>query len=92
MNKYQEALENVKADRQDIVSASANGYIPYTTLDEISLLQELVDKATPKAIIMNKQGEYECPNCHSHKVELYNYLDWKSDYLDFCPDCGQALT
>lgn len=82
MNKYQEALDNVKDERQDIIDISADGYIPYTSLKDIKVLQELVDRATPKKYY--QQDEYSprvCPVC---------YLDIGT-YDDFCSHCGQAI-
>ena len=50
MNKYQEALDNAVHDI-DYKYHDFGEYIPKERLDEIDLLQELVDKETPKDII-----------------------------------------
>lgn len=86
MNRYQEALDNVKADRRDVIGSAEDDYIPYTTLDEIKLLQELVDRATPIDPIY-KMNSYNynqpyCGRCHS-MVESNSYK--------YCPYCGQAI-
>lgn len=82
MNKYEEALENVRAE--------------WGTSDrDIDILEELVDRATPKKLDYEATGYYDgelvydmayCPICH-HEFE-YEINDWGCDY---CSDCGQAL-
>ena len=86
MNKYQEALTTIK---QYIWEASKETLNP-NELEEIEVLQELIDKATPNKPIerhYEDEGEPEyikvcCPaGC---KVQVGNYYN-------FCPECGQAL-
>lgn len=71
MNKYQEALNVVK------------GCIDIRCDEEIAIVQELVDKATPKKpmkIKTNYMEAYVCPNCR-HSFEGFSY----------CRFCGQRL-
>lgn len=77
MDKYQQALDELILDERHDIEEKAK------------LLQELVDKATPKILIDKKIRVYNgscvieqiCPNC---KNTLY------CEY-DFCGCCGQAL-
>ena len=89
MNKYQEALEIVK-----------HYYVSNEAPKSIALLQELVDRATPKKVFINKEPTYSyeswlknglmwgilCPVCHETVFnEEYSVKDL------FCHRCGQAL-
>ena len=86
-NKYQVALDNAISD----IEFCYNDYgedIPKERLDEIKLLQELVDKETPKKV----EHKYEvdtymvvCPNCNREFGFEYEEL------YDYCPSCGQKL-
>ena len=84
MNKYQEALDNVDKCR---VNKTLN-----INIKDILILQELVDKATPKKPeYLNyggyKIGNYHCPNCNSIIViDNRNYKLPK-----YCDECGQAF-
>lgn len=81
MNKYQEVLDKVK---DDIEFAYERLFgikpLPKSREQELNLLQELVDKETPK-----KPGYFngyrECPNCCSELEHTRSY----------CEDCGQSL-
>ena len=79
MNKYQEALEIVK-----------HYYVSNEAPKSIALLQELVDRATPKKVVDIQEEEDvgghsgKCPNCH----------EWVSDFTGagkHCDNCGQSL-
>ena len=76
MNKYQKALNNVK-----------RVYVESEHYDEedIRLLQELVDKATPKKpkrnVACDKTNFYYCSKCNTDV-----YIGMK-----YCCECGQAL-
>lgn len=84
MNKYQEALNNVKK-----VYVESDHYDE----EDIRLLQELVDKATPKKIIPRWRTGYDpklyypksfhCPSC-GRKLRVDQFYKW-------CPDCNQSL-
>ena len=84
MNKYQETLNNVKK-----VYVESDHYDE----EDIRLLQELVDKATPKKIIPRWRTGYgpklyypksfHCPSC-GRKLRIDQFYKW-------CPDCNQAL-
>ena len=84
-NKYQEALDNVR-----------KAYVESEHYDEedINLLQELVDKATPKKLSETKiQYTIEipaymvvktCPKCNRK-------FDYKNMGVNYCSICGQHL-
>lgn len=94
MSKYQEALDEIgmqvnkayidscyeKATKQsmrkveDIVGVN------------IKILQELVDKATPKKTI--KRGRGCCPNCGEN---LLGGHDLGQEWIKHCFNCGQKL-
>ena len=81
MNKYQEALKRLKQE------TAPNTYCADFNKEEcINILQELVDKATPKKTIplkdtLNFTYMMFCPVCRSSSPFTYAY----------CGHCGQAL-
>jgi hypothetical protein len=96
MNKYEEAFHRI--DGHIIWEADEplpNGYIDHKHFsqlyqDEFDLIQELVERATPKKPIMLGPEDFalfECPTCHdkthcgdfSHCSECGQKLDWSSD-------------
>lgn len=102
MNKYQEALNSIEEKTTKTIEYPL---IPATKFrycgDEVDILQELVDKATPKKPIKNKLGKislldrlvgvkvtYTCPNCRN--VLLKHHMNERQE-TRYCWDCGQAL-
>lgn len=77
MNKYQEALMYIYTVTND--SKITN---------QLSILEPLVDKATPKKpiplFIPIAYLPYRCPICGT----LVNH---KKDKFNYCPKCGQAI-
>ena len=75
MNKYQEALEKLREIEQTENTWDVN----------CDVLQELVDKATPKKpknwTVRYRGIEFNCPVCNRLYIERVN----------FCSSCGQAL-
>ena len=89
MNKYQETLEFIKSLKSSDSQQEAN----FRSLEDI--VQELVDKETPMALIeddseYDKYGECDflCPNCK--KILGSETYDECLDYK-YCPKCGQKL-
>ena len=97
MNKYQKSIEVIDTllhlmcgeERED-------GYKP--TMEEMSksmyLLQELVDKETPKKSIDIEFAPWSdlmlcCPTCHHGVVPIPTYHG--NRYYPRCPFCGQKL-
>lgn len=89
MNKYQEALEHIiKCDREDC----GMSYLSDAYRNDLSVLRELVDKATPKKPINKATYNYDdipftalCPNCKEN-------LGYESkNIIKYCYKCGQAL-
>lgn len=76
LNRYQEALNNVKR-----VYVKSDHYDE----EDIRLLQELVDKATPKKPIKSNNPLFDymvfCPACNK-SMSFKNY---------YCGSCGQAV-
>ena len=70
MNKYQEALEKLREIEQTENTWDVN----------CDVLQELVDRATPKKPY-DKGDYYICPNCSNDRCVCGK----------FCPNCGQAI-
>ena len=92
MNKYQEALLEL-GKYTVVLSWSKNQTCSIAELKEFKLLQELVDKATPKepdkvidTFCDDTWEYYFCPNCEK-EVECENAVD----DTPYCPFCGQAL-
>ena len=78
MNKYQEALDNLKSLE---VFPEENIYV--ADFGEVDILQELVDKETPMKVIKHLNNFYRCENCD----ELFQNFH----YQNYCPNCGQKL-
>lgn len=92
MNRYREALLDIR-----YIYAQSQKYKKlqkYNAKRQLETLQELVDKATPKAPNGKHSGwrspdgvsvltffEYSCPRCERRVTDIDN----------FCPNCGQAL-
>ena len=87
MNKYQSALTNLH--NRAMRGGDRDGKI----IKQTKLLQELVDKATPKKVIIEKEEHdgthYDEPYTETHLI----CPTCKSDecYNKYCPICGQAL-
>ena len=80
MSKYQEALNIWKEDTDGFFDGKNNNQ------NEINVLQELVNKATPKKVDMTTDTLI-CPYCQTGRV-----YDWENDKaFSFCADCGQAI-
>ena len=88
-NKYQEALDNVKIAPSFMggntkYSTNLNSATPFS--EDISILQELVNKATPKKRIFvdatpSISAHDECPVCRVKVSPIRHY----------CDNCGQRL-
>lgn len=89
MNKYQEALDRLVKhscpQRTSCNECDMKGYCNRIAKDWIDVLQELVDKATPKKPIYNEEiDEYRCKQCGHLVIE-----GWRAK--NYCSNCGQAL-
>jgi len=84
MNKYQESLYLIK-------ESHAQGEFMYDNLD-VGVLQELVEKATPKKGVDKEDNfggkKLSCPKCNKPIVNVWSKSDYKPNY---CHYCGQAL-
>lgn len=87
MNKYIEALDFAKKHLDS-----------KHDLERVRVLQELVDKATPKKPLPNKKiekGKYitwNCPNCNKYISSGYYYPPLRMAYNHkYCCECGQKL-
>ena len=112
ISKYQEALDYINGEA---IQEITNSYFrKHKTLDGISFeefdknltkIQELVDKATPKKPLNIYYGLSEqqgiCPNCNKKNIEKImelayceeNNLEYfKQVKLSNCNRCGQALS
>jgi len=94
-NKYQDALDYVSDDwKCNLAESFDEGGIDEEEYDErlksYDLLQELVDKATPKKIKMMRIKKYDGYNigiCSCGQT----VDDSLNEGLKFCPYCGQAI-
>ncbi|PXX73399.1 hypothetical protein [Dielma fastidiosa] len=80
MNKYQEAL-NIFCEQNTFKDIDKN-----TLNENYKILQELVDKATPKKPYRAEWG-YRCPTCNGYEVYDYEY----DNTFEYCSNCGQKL-
>ena len=95
--KYQEAFDDVfefnvyhREDNNGLVIIDG-----IVKTDSISLLQELVDKATPKKPTVLSYSEdfrlekiISCNSCKKPVVNVWSYRTYKPNY---CHYCGQAI-
>lgn len=88
MNKYQEAMNYLwnAYDENKIYGIACRGYLV--------MLQELVDKETPKKPIDIEFGPCgdlvpSCPTCKHEVVTISTYYGRK--YYPRCPFCGQKI-
>lgn len=96
MNRYQEALDRIV---NTIIEEEADGYWEPRTAGDFcwesrDILQELVDKETPKKPIDIEFGPCGdsmlcCPNCEHGVVPIPTYHG--NRYYPRCPFCGQLL-
>lgn len=96
-NKYQEALDNTISDIEYCYNDSFEE-VPEKRLKEVELLQQLVDKETPKEPIdkgfKNDILQYKCPTCKIGKVGRIIDNGWKTKgegFTNYCPNCGQKI-
>lgn len=98
MNKYKEALNVVKKInlRSEYYVQFEENNIENVYEEEINILQELVDKETPKKPYYEGDGYADgvmvydvarCPNC-DNVFEEYENNGWGENY---CHKCGQRL-
>lgn len=82
MNKYQEALEHIiKCDREDC----GMSYLSDAYRNDLSVLRELIEKATPKKPMYIKTiDEYRCKNCGFTVIR-----NWEK--MKYCCNCGQKI-
>lgn len=88
MNEYQEAMNYLwkSYDENKIYGIASRGYL--------EMLQELVDKETPKKPVEIQDdifGDYHlvCPNCEEGGIIIATRTDGK--LYPRCPFCGQKL-
>ncbi len=95
MNKYQEALDKLKENYENVFKASIierdNEFY-----EDMDALQELVEKATPKKVIYSDYEEVDddiyvantakCPTCGNE----FEFGYWNDTYNHHCV-CGQVI-
>lgn len=86
MNKYQEALIDIRCDTHNFIENNYDEAFKMLYNKQFKLLQELVDKATPKKPIRFKNSVYisnpKCPICKTIP---------HTGNQKYCDECGQAL-
>ena len=91
MNKYREALERLRVLEMAKNLHYQNQVAPQVDCD---VLQELVDKATPKKPINQFERVLRhgyCPNCKGKIRKLGSRNAVVVEGQPYCDDCGQAL-
>ena len=90
MNKYQDALDFIEKNschqKKACNECDFNRICNSFAKEKLDVLQELVDKATPKKVEKNIEGASYCHNC---KVVVAN-KNIIND-LNYCHYCGKAL-
>jgi hypothetical protein len=81
MNKYQEALSNIRYYYAQ--SQKYKKLQKYNAKRQLETLQELVDKDTPKKPIQKAAGRTVCPNCERSTAREVSPR--------YCSICGQRL-
>lgn len=79
MNKYKQAFNNYQVD-SSMLKSNTNHRCGSTTKNDESLLQELVELATPKKVIRGHQDT--CPKCGNHTYY---------ENQPYCVGCSQSL-
>ena len=88
MSKYTEAISSIYFTMHNRVKPKTLGYCEDKNLE---VLEELVERATPKKPDVNINNGY-CPNCHqAFGLERTRQAMIRPYWLSFCPCCGQAL-
>ena len=80
MNKYQEVLNRIAKYCRVNNGSMLEG--------DLNILQELVDKATPKKPIISSYDEFGCVDFYEH-----HYCPNCKNKVDeaYCPACGQKI-
>lgn len=89
MNKYQEALNSIEEKTTKIIEHCLPAIKIRYCGDEVDILRELVEKATPKKICHTKEeGSF---TFNFGRCECGREILSANDYVKYCPCCGQAL-
>lgn len=83
-SKYQEALDRTKEIYEVICDELKSKELTSKTNEDVEVLQELVDKATPKRPILNKIWEDE------DTKNIYDEYGRINEMLCVCPNCGES--
>jgi hypothetical protein len=95
MNKYQEALDNL-VHCKSITRCKECKHKDLCTMERDSkILQELVDKETPKKPVTiiglyYNTGRIKCPTCN-HQLPMKKNCVSKRKTILYCNRCGQKL-
>lgn len=92
VNKYQEALNNVKTapafiGGNDKYKFNIQSSVPF--LEDIAVLQKLVDKEKPMKV--EKRWSDDCPRCGEFMIDTCEYALCSIPFIEYCPHCGQRL-
>ena len=85
MNKYKEALDNI------LFYCGHTNYDKYLNpkvFEELKIIQELVDKATPQKPTKYKTIHHSIEDIILYKCQCGCCLSYA---YNFCPKCGQAI-
>ena len=80
-NKYQKAFDTIRINYPVMLMSN-----PPKDPEEIETMKELVDKATPKKLVISNRWKH-CPNC-GFNLARENVFHCTHSY---CRYCGQAL-
>lgn len=81
MSKYEKAYK---------IATTIVGYTPEEVNEAKSTLQELVDKETPRKVLI-KGTVIQCPKCFTIFPYVTGPLGPCVTSTEYCPECGQKL-
>ena len=97
MNKYEEALDELSYPLEDSICGGCKCGESDCSCEKriaVETLQELVDRATPKKVIINQYTPAYCQTCGEELSESLGdgYYEYYT-HLDVCPnkECRQVL-
>ena len=100
MNKYRESLDCITSSVCENCNCNSDvGCQGCDILESKQVLEELIEKKTPKKVIKLDKQEYgythQCPCCKQlvgtvvYNIETRMITDIEKD--DYCPHCGQKI-
>lgn len=87
MNKYKEALHFFESYIGVTDSTVTNNLVE----EYVDILNELIDKETPKKPLTPEQNHHVCPCCECCVYPIGQKSSWYKVFSKYCGNCGQRL-